>query len=305
MVTDRLTRYCLTGTAPSWTMTPWDDPTLHIESLNDAYGMDGFRRADAWVDLHPLNKFWFAPQGPNGEKVVVFAHQVPQGHYVRPPQHLDWLATQTLPVWLHPDHATQLEASATWPSARAFPKAAIEAHFGRYFTSTPAWMLAHAILRGATEIQIYGIHLSTEAEYVDQRPNFEYLLGGFLGAGKRTVTERDGRRYYESPNGLLVLPQAAPILSANFQYGFEPTPRRSLDPLRWELHKANVKRERTVEALKKSSAWIPWTVMDQPDDQGVVHQRRVLTSTLRDELWHYEAVVADVNDQIARTQATL
>jgi len=298
-------RYCIVGTAPSWMQTPWSDTGLHIVSLNDAYGMDGFQRADEWVDLHPLDKFWIIPKGPNGERPVVYAHQVPKGHYVRPDGHLDWLATQTIPVWLHPDHATQLPASATWPSARTFPKAAIDAHFGRYFTSTPAWMLAHAMLRGAKEIQIYGIHLSTESEYIDQRPNFEYLMGMFLGAGKKTIREHDGKRYYEAPDRLLVMPKSTPILDAKFQYGFEPTPRRNLDPLRWELHKVNVKRERTIEALKKSSAYWPWTVMEQPDEQGVVQKRRVNTSTLRQELWHYDAVLADVQDQLARAQAGL
>ncbi len=43
--------------------------------------------------------------------------------------------------------------------------------------------------------------------------------------------------------------------------------------------------------------------MDQPDDQGVVQKRRVSTSTLRQELWHYDALVADCQDQLARAQA--
>src|SRR6185436_3543195 len=181
---DSLDRIAIVGTAPSWRMTPWHDAGLHIASLNDAYQMDGFERVDEWYDMHPLDKFHLVPEPPPGQKPIIYAHQIPIGSYVRPSKHLDWLATQTIPIWLHPDHATQLPASATWPSARAFPRAALEEEFGRYFTSTPGWMLAHAISRGAREIHIYGIHLSTESEYMEQRPNFEYLIGRVLGRGK-------------------------------------------------------------------------------------------------------------------------
>lgn len=298
-----LERAAIVGTAPSWGQTPWHDPTLTVISLNDAYLIKGFARADEWVDMHPMDKFWFTPEPPPGQKAVVYAHTIPQGHYVRPSHHLDWLATQTMPIWLHPDHERQLPASADWPNARRFPKAEIEAHFGRYFTSTPAWMLAHIILRGAREIHIYGIHLSTEAEYIDQRPNFEFLIGAVLGRGKRRITIADGLRHYESPDGHVVLPEASPVLDAKFQYAFDPMPSKKLDPLKWDLHKATVKRERTVEALKKASWFTPWTVVATPDDAGVIHQRRVTVSTLQQELWYYEAMVADCQDALARASA--
>lgn len=293
-------RYCITGTAPSWRRTPWADTGLHIASMNDAYQMDGFERADEFYDLHPLDHFYLVPDAPAGQKPVIYAHQIPIGSYVRPAKHLDWLATQTIPVWLHPAHATQLPASANWPSARPFPKGAIEADFGRYFTSTPAWMLAHAIQRGAKEIHIYGIHLSTEQEYIEQRPNFEYLCGCVLGRGKRTVTVADGLRRYESADGLIVIPQASPILSSNFQYAFETSPRRQMEPLKWALHKAVVKRDRRVQALKTANPWVPFVTFEEPQDDGVVKRRRVLTSTVQQELYYYDALVADCQEQMAR-----
>ena len=116
---EQIERIAIVGTAPSWRMMPWHDLGLYTASLNDAYQMDGFERADEWVDLHPMDHFFFVPEAPAGQKALVYSHQIPIGHYVRPVKHLDWLATQTIPVWLHPDHKTQHPASADWPSARA------------------------------------------------------------------------------------------------------------------------------------------------------------------------------------------
>lgn len=298
-----LERVAIIGTAPSWRMMPWHDLTLAALSLNDAYQMDGFERADEFYDFHPLDRFFFVPELPAGQKAVIHAHTIPPGHYVRPAKHLDWLATQTIPVWLHPDHATQLPASATWPSARPFPKAAIEAEFGRYFTSSPAWMLAHAIMRGAKEIHIYGIHLSTEQEYIEQRPNFEYLMGRVLGRGKLKTTVSDGLRRYETPDGLIVLPEASPVLGSNFQYAFEVSPRKALEPLKWNAHKAQVKRERRVTALKTANPWVPFVTFEEPGEDGTITKRRMLTSTLQQELWYYDALLADCQEQLARAHA--
>jgi hypothetical protein len=299
-------RFAIVGTASSWQQTPWTDPTIHVASLNDAYRLKGFVRADSWYDLHPLNKYFLVPEPADGQPhAPVFAHQIPVDQYVRPAGHVDWLATQPLPVWLHPEHGTQCPASTTWPSARAFPKAAIEAHFGRYFTSTPAWMLAHAVLLGAKEIHIYGIHLATEHEYLDQRPGFEFLIGCVLGPGKQTITVKDGLRRYETQDGLIVLPQDSPVLSAKFQYAFEPSPRKQLEPLRWEMHKAQVKRERTIHALKTAKWYWPWTLVDDPKPDGTVPKRRVHTSTLQHELWQYDALVADGQESLQRASGGL
>ena len=297
-------RVAIVGTAPSWSLTPWADPTIEIWSLNDAYNIDGFQRADRWYDLHPLDKFFFAPVPPPGKKPLIFAHQIPLGTYVRPAQHFDWLATQPIPKFLHPNFAQQKPEAATWPNVHPFPKAEIEAAYGTYCTSSPQWMLAHALLEGVREIHIYGIHLSTEAEYIEQRSGFEFLIGCLLGPTKRTCSRSDGIRRYESQDGVVVLPEASPILSAAFQYAFEPSPRRALEPLKWELHKAEVKRDRTITALK--TAWGPFSRFEEPiphDPEGKSRPRLARVSTLQQELWHYEALVQDCHDALMRAHA--
>lgn len=294
-------RYAIIGTAPSWLQTPWHDATLLKAGLNDAYQLPGFKGADEWVDLHPLDHFFYPPKMADGKKAMVYEHQVPYGYYVRPDTHLNWLATQPMPVWLHPDCAAQVPASATWPNAKPFPRAEIEARFGQYFGSTPAWMLAHAILRGAKEIHVYGIHLSTESEYIEQRPNFECLLGQFLGAGKRTVTVQQNLRRYETHDGLLVLPESSPILQASHQYAFEPSPRRKLAPLKWDAHKAQMKRERIIQGLMARPWWNPIaTVLEPTDVPQAFNKRRAWPSTLQHELRYFDALLGDCQEQLAR-----
>lgn len=270
-------RVAIVGTAQSWKRTPWTDTGLHVRSLNDAYRMKGFVRADSWYDFHPLDKFYY----PDTE--AIYAHQVPPGHYVRPVGHLQWMADQVMPLWLHPEYVTQHPAAANWPHARAFPKADIEEYFGRYFTSSPGWMIAHALMEGVKELHIYGIHLATEHEYIEQRPNFEYLCGALLGRGKRTITTADGMRRYETSDGILVLPEAAPVLQSDFQYAFDARPRQALEPLRWEAHKYQVKRERAINQLRVAPWW-------------------QLTGGIKKELLRVEAVSADIQDQIARQE---
>lgn len=273
-------RVAIVGTAQSWALTPWTDPGLHIMSLNDAYRMKGFVRADSWYDFHPLDRFFHPPEGRQ-----LFAHQVPAGYYVRPVDHLNWLGrqAQTIPVWLHADYLTQHPDAANWPLARAIPRADIETHFGRYFTSSPAIMMAHAIMQGAKEMHIYGIHLATEQEYVEQRPNMEYLCGRMLGSGKMTETVKDGLRRFETHDGLIVLPEASPILQSDFRYAVDVRPRTALEPLKWDMHRYSIKRERAVVALRDAKIW----------------QRR---EPLREELWRCEALLADTKSIMERVQ---
>lgn len=276
-------RAALVGTAASWALTPWNDPGILITSLNDAYMIKGFQRADEWVDTHPIRKMWFRPAKDTGP---VYLHQIQVGSYVRPTGHLDWLAKQTIPVWLHPDYRTDHPAAATWRHAQPFPRAEAEAYFGKYFTSSPAWILGHLIMRGFRDISIYGIHLATEHEYIEQRPGFEFMLGCILGAGKRTLVVKDKMRHYETANGHIALPEASPVLQADFQYGFEPRPKAPLEPLKWEAHKLTVKRTRALKALREAKWW----------------QR---TAAVKDELWSLDARQLDLEDEMGRIQMGL
>tara|TARA_R100000808_G_scaffold24161_1_gene54964 strand:- start:2725 stop:3591 length:867 start_codon:yes stop_codon:yes gene_type:complete len=64
-----------------------------------------------------------------------------------------------------------------------FPIDEITEEFGTYFTNTISFMIAHAILDGATEIQVYGVDMAASEEYGSQRPSCEYILGIARGRG--------------------------------------------------------------------------------------------------------------------------
>lgn len=243
-------RCAIIGTAASWELMPWEDVSLEAWGLNDAYQMQGWQRANRWYDLHPLDHFVY----PNEKKQIDLAN-LPPSYYLRPRVHLDWLGQQAIPIYLNADHATQHPPSAAWAHARVFPRAEIEAHFGRYFGSTPAWMLAHAVMDGYREIHIYGIHLATQHEYVEQRPNFEFLLGRVLGPGKSRLTISGGLRRYESDDGILILPVVSPLLSHTHQYAFEARPRQQMEKPQLELQKLGIKRDRLVKALLHRKPW--------------------------------------------------
>lgn len=63
-------------------------------------------------------------------------------------------------------------------------KASEELYGSLYLTSSPAYMISHALLLGATEIQLYGVDLSIgDHEYFWQRPCVEAWIGFAKGRG--------------------------------------------------------------------------------------------------------------------------
>ena len=296
-------RAAIVGTAETWAMVPWADSGLKIFSLNDAYRLKGFVRADGWYDFHPLNRFFAPPV--DGQPV--YQQQIPTGYYARPADHLAWLGRQasTIPVSLHPGYREQHPPAAEWPKAFGFPKAEIEAAFGRYFTSSPAWMMAHLMMQGVKELTVTGIHLATEFEYVRQRPNWEFLCGRFLGTGHMKVSVKDGFRHYETQRAHLILPVKSPVLQENFQYAFDPRPDAALAPLQWDVHRFSVKRERAVAALRQGTGRIPAEVrkIDEPLAAALDERPWRRTRALRQLLKEREAWLADAQDVLGRAQA--
>lgn len=261
-------RVCILGTAPSWSKAPFDDPSIAIWGINDGYMSRtpdgrGVPRADAWWELHPLDHFYYRKP----EQRVVYAEQVPPGYYVRPEGHLEWLKEQarTIPVYLQ-DHPP-----ADWSAnARRFDIERAEAVFGKYWSSGPAYMVAQAILDDSEEIHIYGIHLSTQQEYIDQRPGFEHLLGIARGRGIKVV-----------------MADESPVLKHPWRYAYESRPTPTVNPalvaLHQELKAAQKRHEELVQQL-------------------VMWPRFKDKSKAQDELRRVQVVVMDVQQRLAMLQ---
>lgn len=213
----------IVGTAQSWVHTPWNDLSVDILTLNDGYalawrkGLADLPRHSFHFDLHPFAQMSFRPR----QHTSVNAADVPIGAYLRPEGHLEWLKTRPFPVFVN-------EAPAGWPAhVKTFPRAEMEAKYGSYICSTPAWMLLWALEQGYNEIHIYGIHLATEWEYVSQRPNFEYWIAHAIARGVK-----------------IVLPEKCPLLKSKHVYAYEP--KHDLPVRAAELEMALIKQDGAV-----------------------------------------------------------
>lgn len=240
-MSNELKRCAILGTAPSWRQCPWNDPTLEIFGLNDAWVL-GYPRVNAWFDLHPFSAFAYYERGK-----PLDARTIPAGTYLRPNGHLEWLAQQKIPVYLQ-------HAKPEWAHSITFPRDEVLAFWSRFWpwrvtrkgvvsqgedyeVSSPAWMFMWAVANGFTEIHIYGIHLATEWEYLQQRPNLEFLIGVAAGLGIKVV-----------------LPDQVPICQSRFRYGYEPKADTAVEP--WK--KAAEWLQYEAKTLKQRRAHTPW-----------------------------------------------
>lgn len=240
------TRCAIVGTAPTWTRTPFTDPGLRIATLNDAYSL-GLPRIDEHYELHPFDRMWFRPK----DKTVFRKQEIPEGVYIRPEGHLEWLQRQaaTIPVWLKDAPPTD------WPAnAQRFPVEALEAKYGTYWASGPAYMLMHLYDRGYRDISIYGIHLATAAEYREQRGNLEFLCGRILGAEVRESVAKEIRTY-AGRDCTIRLPVEAPILSHGWKYAYDMKPMPVDGPAKQRLVAARQQYSTLAETLVTWPRW--------------------------------------------------
>lgn len=74
------------------------------------------------------------------------------------------------------------------PKSEAFPLEEAAKRFGMpYFSNTIAYMIAYALLKGAKEIDIYGVNQASSAEYFYERSGVEFWLGVAIGSGVKVT----------------------------------------------------------------------------------------------------------------------
>lgn len=172
--------------ASSRAQAPYDDPTVEIWGLNQLY--NHIPRASRWFEMH--------------RRAMFLADQVEGTDY------LAWLRACPVPVYM-------IDEPEDVPSAVAYPLANVQAHFGRrYFTSTPALMLALACYLGFTEVALYGIDLTVGDEWGYQKPCMEYLIGfleGWSRAQGHAVT--------------LHIPSESALMKVTHHYGYDDEPQ--------------------------------------------------------------------------------
>lgn len=130
-------------------LAPFDDPAWEIWGLNQLARY--IPRAERWFEIHHRKMF--------------------EADIARGTDYIGWLRYCPIPVYM-------LDAEPEFASSVRYPIERIVHHFGReYLTSTPAYMLALAILEGFERIGIYGVDLIVGREYAFEKPCLEYWCG--------------------------------------------------------------------------------------------------------------------------------
>lgn len=205
----------IVGFAPTWTETPWDDPSAERWGMNALHKVAGDKPWDRWYQLHDIathHKEDFA-------------------------EHTTWLRESNLPVIMWPEHLPKYAHLV--PNAIPYPKQAILDYFAphSYFTNTVSWMIAHAIYESRAKIGVYGVDMAQSTEYGAQRPSCEYFLGIAVGRG----IEID-------------LPLTSDLIKTPFLYGLEDaTPfRAKLDARQKQLVDQRAQVEGQLNQLQQA-----------------------------------------------------
>ena len=69
--------------------------------------------------------------------------------------------------------------------------------YGPVFGSTIAWMLALAIEREYTIINLFGLDMASKQEYIDQRDTVFYMIGRAEALGINVVIPEDSRIFFK------------------------------------------------------------------------------------------------------------
>lgn len=145
-------KLAIVGGSPSSSLAPYNDPEFEIWALGNQ--ADKRPRVDRLFEIHDnLSE--------------------------HPPEYPQWLVDKKIPLVVSdkfPLKATHVEV---------YPERETAALIGSvYLTSSPAYMLAYALLRGYTDIHFFGVDMAVDDhEYFKQRPCFEAWCGLAKGMG--------------------------------------------------------------------------------------------------------------------------
>lgn len=159
---------------------PWEDPDYEIWVFNEAPQLSFCKRWDATFQLHKPEVY----TSPN--------------NFVKK-DHWAWLQKKHAGKKIYMQAADpRVPACARYPFEEICEKVP-GAAFG-WFTSSPSYALALALFLGYTEIDIYGVELSSNTEYSYQLNNWVFWVGVALGMGVQLALHSGemhftGRRY--------------------------------------------------------------------------------------------------------------
>lgn len=149
-------KIALIGSAPSSVrFGPYAKPDWEVWACSPgAYPHISPTRPNAWFELHRFEPPW----GYTGPKPW-FSNE-----------YIAYMSKLACPVYM-------IEPVPEIPTSRAYPKDEMLEKFGPFFFgSSLSWMFALAITAGATEIELYGVDMSANEEWYDQRQGCHYFI---------------------------------------------------------------------------------------------------------------------------------
>ena len=149
---------------------PYDDERVEIWTLNEAHEMPWMKRFTRHFQMHKREYF---------ERDVTIRGNT---------DHLAWLKEEhDFPIYMQYVEE-DIPASVKYPLYDIHKKLMSNVEVGeeknkKYFTSTMSFMIALAIYEGFERIEIYGVELGDEAEYIHQKACVEFWLGQACARG--------------------------------------------------------------------------------------------------------------------------
>lgn len=158
----QIRKIAILGGAHTIRFAPFHD--LSWELWSHASSRDRCKRApDVLFDLHPKT-LWGDPKKKSWD-----------------PGYLKWLKKNHIPIYMQ-------ERYPDIPSSMKYPFETMITEFPRgYMTNQSSYMIALALMSGATHIAVYGCHYQAKSEYWSQRGSMEYWLGVAEGRGVQVL----------------------------------------------------------------------------------------------------------------------
>ncbi len=138
----------------------WERTDADVWGFNEALSADWFERADGIFQMH---------------KPVIWRSKTNRND----PEHYGWLKSGDTPVIFMQDEYSDVPKSERYPLEDALDLAP---GIG-YFTSSVAYAIALAILKGYKRIEVYGVEMETQSEYGHQRVGVAFWTGVAAGRG--------------------------------------------------------------------------------------------------------------------------
>lgn len=153
---------------------PWNDPAIDLWVFNAAAISDWCKRVTAVFEIHPAGEYT--------NPLVVKS------------DYWNWLQAQTGAEILMAHRDPRVPMSRNYPLDSVINSYLSNFKRGndinKYFTSSPCYAIAYAIYKGYKRIELYGIEMETNSEYIYQRDGVGLWIGIALGLGVSVVLDQ-------------------------------------------------------------------------------------------------------------------